>query len=321
MATALISGIYGQDGLLLAKFLFKKDYRVIGIARTINPALNNYLLSFSDKLEIVYEDLLIPDTIKKLVQQYSPSEIYNLAGLSLITQCENNPIDAIRINTEIPLRFLNFIHNTDIKFYQASSAEIFGNSVDKIQNETTQVSPRNIYGVSKAAAHNATQHFREVYNVFACSGIMYNHESEFRAQGIVTTKIINNLLRIKYTSDKSKFALGNINSLRDWGYAGDYVKAMWLMLQHNEASDYVVASNKLHSVREFLSIALRILGLGDDLEQYTNYDLSLSRSNESGNLQGNYTKINKILGWRPEMEFENLIEYLIARKSEIFIDK
>lgn len=321
MPTALISGIYGQDGLLLAKFLFKKNYRIVGISRTVNSNLNNYLLGYSDKLEILYEDLLLPNTIKNLIQKYSPDEIYNLAGLSLITQCENNPIDAIRINTEIPLRFLSSIHDTSIKFYQASSAEIFGNSVDKIQNENTQVSPRNIYGVSKAAAHRVTQHFREVYSVFACSGIMYNHESEFRAEGIVTTKIINNLLRIKYTSDKSKFALGNINSQRDWGYAGDYVKAMWLMLQHDEASDYIVASNKLHSVKEFLNVTLRILGLGDDLERYIDHDISLNRSNESGNLQGDFTKINRMIGWKPEMEFENLIEYLIAQKSKKFINK
>jgi GDPmannose 4,6-dehydratase len=313
--TALITGIYGQDGTLLSKFLINKGYRVIGIVSTMRPELNQRLQTYCGDLEILDYDLLGDGQISNLFELFSPNEIYNLAGRSQILECEADSAGAFRVNTELPLKFLNILAGTDIRFYQASSSEIFGNCEVGVQNEETLVNPRNMYGITKAAAHFAVGHYRRQYNVFACSGIMYNHESEFRGDGLVTSKIIDNLVRIKFTSDKSKFSLGNIDSKRDWGFAGDYVKAMWMMLQQEIATDFVVATNSVHSVRDFLISALNFLELNEDLQSYVNIDEKLVRQNENGILQGDYTKIKSKLGWEPSMNFDSLVQYLIKAKS------
>ena len=313
--TAIVTGIYGQDGTLLAKHLLDKGYRVVGIAPTLKPEMNHRLQTYCGDFEILGSDLLQDGQISNLLDKYSPSEIYNLAGLSQILECEADAASAFRVNTELPLKFLNILAGTNIRFYQASSSEIFGNCKVGVQNEETFVNPRNIYGITKAAAHHAVGHYRMQYNVFACSGIMYNHESEFRGDGLVTSKIIDNLIRIKFTSDKTKFSLGNIDSKRDWGFAGDYVKAMWMMLQQEVAADFVVATNSVHSVRDLLISALNFLELNDDLQSYVNIDEKLVRQNENGILQGDYTKIKSKLGWEPSMNFDSLVQYLIEAKS------
>jgi GDPmannose 4,6-dehydratase len=312
--TAIITGIYGQDGTLLARDLLAKGYQVVGITQKIRPDLTQRLKRLCGEFEILSRDLRQRIEILKLIEEYSPDEIYNLAGLSQILECEKYPIEALQTNTEIPLNFLSCIMKSNIRFYQATSSEIFGNCDIQVQNEQTPIKPRNFYGVTKAAAHFAVGHFRTQYNIFACSGILFNHESEFRGHEMVTSKIIDNLLRIKLTTDKSRFSLGNVDSKRDWGFAGDYVKAMWLMLQQDSSDDYVVATNSLHSVNDFLKAALRALELDEDIERYVYVDEKLIRKNEEGLLQGDYSKIKNSMGWEPSIDFDSLVLHLVQSR-------
>jgi GDPmannose 4,6-dehydratase len=322
MNLAFITGCYGQDGLNLISHLNKLDYSIIGLVRKKNVKLNQYISSSYRNVEIIEINLNDQVKVNALIKEFAPNEIYNLAGMSIPSECELNSKQAIDTNIGIPLFLLEEVKSTEIKLFQASSSEIFGNSSESIQNEETKLNPRNVYGITKAASHFAVGNYRLNYGVLASSGIMYNHESEFRDERIVTTKIICNLLRIKYSNDKSKFSLGNIYAMRDWGYSGDFVQAMWLILQQPKMEDFIISTNVLHSVKDFLLLAMDNLNLGSDVMQFINIDEDLFRKNDLGNLQGDYSKINNLLGWKPSLDLEQIIERMIKYKyNELYGDK
>lgn len=314
MKVALITGCYGQDGINLISYLDTLDYSVIGLVKERNKKLDSLLGTKNRKLVILETDLSDKQKVSELISKFSPNEIYNLAGMSIPSHCDLNPKEAVNTNIGIPINLLEELKTTEIRLFQASSSEIFGNCLEPIQNEETKISPRNIYGMTKAAAHFAVGNYRLNYGVLAGSGIMYNHESEFRDKRIVTTKIVENLLRIKYSNDKSKFKLGNINAMRDWGYSGDFVKAMWMVLQQPKLDDFVISTNKLHSVKDFLLLAMLSLDMGEDMYRYVEIDESLLRKSDFGILQGDYSKINRLLGWKPTLNLEQIIDRMIKFK-------
>ena len=311
MKRAFITGCYGQDGLNLISYLTKLEYSVIGLVKEFNSNLDQYIYSSFVNVKIIKIDLNNKDKVSELIKEFAPDEIYNLAGMSIPSQCEVYANEAVDTNLHIPLILLDQLKSTKIRLFQASSSEIFGNCADQIQTENTRLNPRNVYGITKAAAHFAVGNYRLNHKVLASSGIMYNHESEFRDERIVTKKIITNLLRIKYSDDKSKFTLGNINAMRDWGYSGDFVRAMWMILQYTEMEDFIISTNKMHSVRDFLLLAMDSLDLGSDVMKFVNIDKSLIRNNDLGNLQGDNSKISNVLGWKPSLNLEQIIERMI----------
>jgi len=313
VTTAIVTGALGQDGFHLVKLLTSKGYSVIGVTRSL---ANNRKFAFNrmfPEIPLLTTNLLNLDEVAKLIAEISPREIYNLAGFSSVVASEKDPQQAYQCNSLIPLNILLAIKNhgdSGMRFYQSSSSEMFGNTSQVTQDESSPINPRNIYGATKAFAHQNTRIYRENYSVFSCSGILYNHESEFRSSEYVTRKIISGLVRIK-RKEIGKFSLGNLDARRDWGYAGDYVRAMWLMLQNQSPADYVVASGQLNSVRDFLLKAMYLLDLGDQIEKYVSSDTTLNRDYDKGVLCGDTTKITKDLNWRPAFDFSQLVERMV----------
>ena len=318
MKTALITGIYGQDGILLSQLLIQRGYSVFGVVKDLKSEKDLLISNFSGPVKIIKLNLFDVQAVNNFIESNKVSEIYNLAGISSIPRCESTPELAFAVNSGIPSILLRLIVDRKIKFYQASSSELFGNDSNKMQNEDTPLSPRNIYGLSKVAPHLMTRYFREELGVFSCTGILYNHESEFRGKEYVTIRIIENLLRIKYTSDKTRFTLGNINSRRDWGYAGEYVEAMWLMLQSSEPSDYVVASGKTYSVSDLIVMVLKELEMELDIHRYVEVDEDLFRHSEETILCGDATRIKSKLGWKPTYTLQDTIRHIVSRKRDLF---
>lgn len=319
MPRALITGIYGQDGILLSQLLTQKGYSVLGIVQDINSEKDLLLSKFSSSLKTIKLNLLSHQAIKDCIDSYKIDEIYNLAGISSIARCERDPDLAIVVNSGIPSILLRILVDTKIKIYQASSSEIFGKDSNKKQSEDTPLSPRNIYGLSKVAPHLMVRHFREELGVFASAGILYNHESEFRGSEYVSSRIIDNLLRIKYTSDRSRFTLGDLNSRRDWGYASEYVEAMWLMLQSSKPSEYIVATGVTYSVGDFMTMVLRELDMDLDIQQYIEVDEGLFRNEDEAILCGDATRIKNELGWKPTYTLEETIREIVSRKRELYL--
>lgn len=310
--TALITGITGQDGSYLAEFLLEKDYRVIGMVRrssTVNFDRIAHLQEM-DALEIVQGDLLDQMSLIDILREFRPDEVYNLAAQSFVPTSWRQPVLTGEFTALGVTRVLDAIRivNPATRFYQASSSEMFGKVVEVPQKETTPFYPRSPYGVAKVYGHWITVNYRESYNLYACSGILFNHESPRRGLEFVTHKVTYAAARIKLGL-QDKVHLGNLDARRDWGYAGDYVQAMWMMLQQDEPDDYVVATGETHSVRELCEVAFDCAGL--NWEDHVVVDEKFYRPAEVDLLIGDPRKAHAKLGWEPTVSFRELIELMV----------
>ncbi|MEX1007877.1 MAG: GDP-mannose 4,6-dehydratase [Acidimicrobiia bacterium] len=311
MKRALVTGITGQDGRFLAQFLTGKGYQVFGLIRGQNNPKGQLVLDETPSLELVDGDLRDLSSLIAAVEQVQPDEVYNLGAMSFVKLSWSQPELFAEITGLGVLRMLEAVRivggtqRNPIRFYQASSSEMFGKIRETPQTELTPFHPRSPYGVAKVFGHHMTVNYRESYDLHASSGILFNHGSERRGIEFVERKITTSLARIKLGLQDS-ISLGNLDSARDWGYAGDYVEAMWLMLQQDEPDDYVVASGKTHTIRECLDVAFRAAGY-DDWTPYVQKDPRFERPAEVDVLIGDATKAREKLGWTPRMSFEELV--------------
>jgi GDPmannose 4,6-dehydratase len=307
---ALITGITGQDGSYLAEFLLEKGYHVVGMVRRASTESFERIVHLRDRIEIREGDLLDQLSLITLLHQVDPQEVYNLAAMSFVPTSWEQPILTSEVTALGATRLLEAIRVVDrsIRFYQASSSEMFGKVRETPQSELTPFHPRSPYGVAKTYAHYITVNYRESYGIFACSGILFNHESPRRGKQFVTRKVTDGVARIKAGRLK-ELRLGNLDAKRDWGFAGDYVQAMWLMLQQPKADDYVVASGETHSVRELCQIAFARAGL--DWEKHVVVDPAYVRPAEVDLLIGDAGKAGRMLGWAPKHSFRQLIEMMV----------
>ena len=313
---ALITGITGQDGYYLTKLLLEKKYIVHGTVRrssTINthridPLISKY--KSKENLTLHYSDLLDPSSLNQLIQKIQPDEIYNLAAQSHVAVSFKNPVFSTQTGTLGPLSILEAVKNADkdIKYYQASSSEMFGGIDSQQLNENSKFIPKSPYAASKVFAHQITTIYRESYGVFGVNGILFNHESPHRGETFVTRKITRAIGRIKLGL-QSKLTLGNLDAFRDWGFAGDYVKGMWMMMNHDNPSDWVLATGESHSVREFLDIGFKEVGL--NYEDYVVTSEKYLRPNEVNHLLGDPSKAKQYLGWEPETSFQELVKLMV----------
>jgi len=317
MKKALITGITGQDGSYLAEFLLEKGYEVYGLMRRTSTSSVERISPILDKLKIINGDIGDTSSLFHAIKTVEPDEVYNLAAMSFVYQSWIEPVATGNITGLGAARLLEAIRKSDldIRFYQASSSEIFGQVQEVPQTEKTSLYPRSPYGVAKAYAHYLTVNYRESYDMFACSGILFNHESPRRGYEFVTRKISHAVARIKLGLQK-ELTLGNLDAKRDWGYAGDYVKAMWMMLNHKEPEDFVIATGETHSVKEFVQEAFKCAGI-DDWQKYIKTDPRFMRPAEVNLLIGNNNKAREVLGWKPEVNFEQLVEMMVKNDLEI----
>jgi GDPmannose 4,6-dehydratase len=309
--TALVTGITGQDGSYLAELLLEKGYRVVGMTRRTSTDAHERIEHIVDDVEIVSGDLLDQSSITSIISEVRPDEIYNLAAQSFVPASWSQPVLTGEFTALGVTRVLEAIRHVDpaIRFYQASSSEMFGKVVETPQRETTPFYPRSPYGVAKAYGHWMTVNYRESYDLYACSGICFNHESQRRSKEFVTRKITDGVARIKLGL-ANELRLGNLDAHRDWGFAGDYVRAMWLMLQQPRAQDYVIATGRTHSVRDFVRIAFEVAGLGS-FEPYVVMDPRFVRPAEVDMLIGDASKACRELGWEPKIDFEQLVAMMV----------
>lgn len=309
--TALITGITGQDGSYLAELLLEKGYRVVGMTRRTSTEVHERIEHVVDAIEIVSGDLLDQSSITMVLDQFQPDEIYNLAAQSFVPASWTQPVLTGEFTALGVTRVLEAIRqvNPAIRFYQASSSEMFGKVVETPQRETTPFYPRSPYGVAKVYGHWITVNYRESYGLFACSGICFNHESPRRGKEFVTRKISDGVARIK-CGMANELRLGNLDAQRDWGFAGDYVAAMWMMLQQDAADDYVIATGQTHSVRDFVRVAFEAAGLGS-YEPYVVVDPRFVRPAEVDLLIGDAGKAAKELSWRPKVDFRSLVTMMV----------
>jgi GDPmannose 4,6-dehydratase len=307
---ALITGITGQDGSYLAEFLLEKGYAVFGMARRASRDNFERLEHIRDRLELRQADLLDQLSLIRLLEESRPHEVYNLAAQSFVPTSWNQPVLTGEFTALGVTRVLDAIRLVDpsIRFYQASSSEMFGKARETPQNERTPFHPRSPYGVAKVYGHAITVNYRESYGLFACSGILFNHESPRRGIEFVTRKVTDAAARIKHGLGR-ELRLGNLDARRDWGFAGDYVQAMWLMLQQDQPDDYVVASGESHSVQEFVELAFSSAGL--DWREHVVIDPSLRRPAEVDCLLGDIGKAREKLGWSPKVRFPELVRMMI----------
>lgn len=309
--TALITGITGQDGSYLAELLLEKGYRVVGMTRRTSTDVHERIQHIVDDIEFVSGDLLDQTSISGIITSVQPDEIYNLAAQSFVPASWVQPVLTGEFTALGVTRMLEAARKAGpgMKFYQASSSEMFGKVVESPQKESTPFYPRSPYGVAKVYGHWITVNYRESYDMFAVSGILFNHESPRRGKEFVTRKISDGVARIKLGL-ASELRLGNLEAQRDWGYAGDYVRAMWLMLQQEAADDYVIATGHTHSVREFCRVAFEAAGLGS-YEPYVKVDQRFMRPAEVDLLVGDPSKAKRVLGWAPDHSFEGLVEMMV----------
>jgi len=310
MPTALITGITGQDGSYLAELLLKKGYRVIGVARRSSTVTNERIEHILDDMTVVQGDLHDQGSLLSLLEEYKPTEVYNLAAQSFVPTSWNQPAltgDVTAIGVTRLLEAIRFV-NPKIRFYQASSSEMFGKVVEVPQKESTPFYPRSPYGVAKVYGHWITVNYRESFDMFATSGILFNHESPRRGLEFVTRKISDAVARIKL--DKSKeLRLGNLEAQRDWGFAGDYVEAMWLMLQQDQPDNYVIGTGETHSVREFCEIAFSHVDL--DYKMFVVQDEKFYRPAEVDLLISDPSKARLALKWEPSVSFKELVTMMV----------
>ncbi|HOK05346.1 MAG TPA: GDP-mannose 4,6-dehydratase [Victivallales bacterium] len=322
MKKALITGITGQDGSYLAEFLLSKGYKLYGIIRrssSFNTSRIEHLykdVHEKRQLELIYGDLNDSSSLAEIIHSIQPDEIYNLAAQSHVRVSFDIPEYTGEITGIGTLRILEAIRRTGCKarFYQASSSEMYGKVIETPQRETTPFYPRSPYACAKVYAYWQTVNYRESYNIFACNGILFNHESPRRGETFVTRKITRAATRIKLGLQK-KLYLGNLDAKRDWGFAGDYVEAMWLMLQHDKADDFVIATGETHSIKEFLDEAFGILNI--DWKEYVEIDPRYFRPAEVDLLLGDSSKARKILGWQPKINFKQLVKMMIDSDMKI----
>ena len=315
MPTALITGITGQDGSYLAELLLSKGYRVVGVARRSSTVTNERIEHLLDDVTIVQGDLHDQGSLLSLLEEYGPSEVYNLAAQSFVPTSWNQPAltgDITALGVTRILEAIRFV-NSKIRFYQASSSEMFGRVVEVPQCETTPFYPRSPYGVAKVYGHWITVNYRESFGMFATSGILFNHESPRRGLEFVTRKISNGVARIKLGLAK-ELRLGNLEAQRDWGFAGDYVDAMWRMLQQDEPGNFVIGMGETHSVREFCKTAFSHVGL--DYNDYVVQDERFYRPAEVDLLISNPARARSILGWEPSVSFKELVTMMVDSDLE-----
>ena len=307
---AIITGITGQDGSYLAELLLEKGYEVTGIVRRLSHENYGRIAHLLDRIHLRPGDLLDQLSLVRAIEDHKPDEFYNLAAMSFVPASWDQPFLTGEFNAQGVTRVLEAIRmvNPKIKLYQASSSEMFGKVREVPQTEMTPFYPRSPYGVSKVFGHYITVNYRESYGLFACSGILFNHESPRRGLEFVTRKVTDLVARIKLGL-ATKLPLGNLEAHRDWGFAGDYVRAMWLMLQQPTPDDYVVATGVSHSVKELVQVAFGHVGL--DWKQYVEIDPNLLRPAEVDHLIGNADKARKILGWAPSVDFTGLVTMMV----------
>jgi GDPmannose 4,6-dehydratase len=307
---ALITGITGQDGSYLAELLLEQGYDVFGVIRRLSAPNVWRIEHLLERVTLIQADLLDQLSLIKAVEQARPRELYNLAAMSFVPASWDQPMLTGEYNSQGVTRCLEAIRRVDptIRVYQASSSEMFGKVREVPQTELTPFHPRSPYGVSKVFGHFITVNYRESYDLFACSGILFNHESPRRGLEFVTRKVTDGVARIKLGLATS-LALGNLEAQRDWGFAGDYVRAMWLMLQQDRPDDYVVATGVSHSVRELVEIAFGHAGL--DWERHVQVDQSLMRPAEVDHLIGDPARARRLLGWEPTVDFAGLVRMMV----------
>ena len=334
--TALITGVSGQDGAYLANLLLNKSYKVIGTDRRSARGDNWRLRRFGIEKKIIFEEMEIGEIyeIDRIFKKYKFDEVYNLAAQSFVGASFNSPLNTANITGLGTLRILESIRSTDpkIKFYQASSSEMFGDALEDRQDEKTPLTPKSPYAISKVFGHYITQNYRESYNIFAVSGILFNHESPLRGEEFATRKIILGLVKI-LNDDLKCLELGNIYAKRDWGYAKEYVEAMWLMLQKKSPEDYVISTGKTYSIKDFINKAVKILnlktkwvgkGLNEKLINIKNQKIIIKispkffRPSEVNMLRGNSSKAKKKLKWIPKTNLDDLIKIMIKDELKFY---
>ena len=315
MPTALITGITGQDGSYLAEFLLEKGYRVVGVVRRTSHHSYERIAHLNGQVEIVSADLLDQHSLTQVVRESKPDEVYNLAAQSFVPTSWQQPVLTGEFTALGVTRILEAVRMTapGARFYQASSSEMFGKVVETPQSETTPFYPRSPYGVAKVYGHHITVNYRESYDLFAASGILFNHESPRRGLEFVTRKITDAVARIQLGLDK-ELRLGNLEARRDWGFAPDYVRAMWLMLQADEPDDYVIGSGAAHSVLDLVRVAFQHAGLA--WEDHVVSDPSFFRPAEVDLLVADATKAHRDLGWEPQCTFEDMIRGMVEADVE-----
>lgn len=316
--TALITGAAGQDGILLTRFLTSEhDYDVCAFVRD-RRGNEERLREVEAPIRVLHGDVRDKSAIESALKEIQPTEVYNLAGFSSVARSWDDVTGVLEVNSigvaNLLQTILEYREETggEVRFYQASSSEMFGAPSTAPQTEETAFHPRSPYGVSKSAAHQLTINFRESYGLFACSGILYNHESPLRGEHFVTSKIAHAAAAIALGLQE-KLVLGRLDVARDWGYAPDYVRAMWRMLQHDEAGDYIVATGVSHTLTEFIDTAFRHAGL-DDWERYVTYDSRFERPAEVANLVGDATKARETLNWAPTVDFVEMVGLLVEHE-------
>ena len=318
---ALITGITGQDGSYLTEFLLKKKYKVYGIVRRVALEDETHRLwrikHLLKKIELKSASLESYASLVKIIQKIKPDEIYHLGAQSYVSYSFEDEFSTLNTNINGTHYILSAIKDfsSKTKFYFAGSSEMFGKVQRKIQDENTRFYPRSAYGISKVAGFELTRNYRDAYNLFACTGILFNHESPRRGFEFVTRKISSSVAKIKYGKQKYIY-LGNINAKRDWGHAKDYVKAMWLMLQQKKPSDFVIGTGRMNSVKDFLKIAFSMVGL--NYKKYLKIDKSLLRPSEVETLRANYNKAKKNLKWKPTVNFEKLVKEMVVEDLKYF---
>jgi GDPmannose 4,6-dehydratase len=315
MKKALITGVTGQDGSYLAEFLLGKGYKVLGMVRRTSTVNFDRITHIQNNIELVQGDLLDQVSLIAILQEYRPDEVYNLAAQSFVPTSFEQPVLTGECTALGVTRVLDAIRLVDknTRFYQASSSEMFGKVREVPQNEDTPFYPRSPYGAAKVYGHWITVNYRESYDLFACSGILFNHESPRRGLEFVTHKVTYGAAKIKLGL-ANELRLGNLEAQRDWGYAGDYVEAMWLMLQQDEPDDYVIATGTTHSVRELCEVAFGHLGL--DYRDHVVSDPKFYRPAEVDQLVGDASKARRVLGWEPRVSFEELIHIMVDADTE-----
>lgn len=315
MPTALITGITGQDGSYLAELLLTKGYKVIGVVRRSSTVTSERVSHMLDDIIVEQGDLTDQGSLLALLEEYEPAEVYNLAAQSFVPTSWNQPAltgDVTALGVTRILEAIRFV-NRDTRFYQASSSEMFGKVLEVPQKETTPFYPRSPYGVAKVYGHWITVNYRESFNLYATSGILFNHESPRRGLEFVTRKITDGVARIKLGLSK-ELRLGNLESRRDWGFAGDYVEAMWLMLQQDQPDNFVIGTGETHSVREFCEIAFGHVGL--DYNEFVVQDERFYRPAEVDLLISDPSKAHAVLGWEPSLSFNDLVTMMVDADME-----
>jgi len=308
---ALITGVNGMDGSHLSDFLLEKDYEIFGMERRSSTKNRTNTHHLEGKINFIAGDLTDQNSLVRVLKECNPHEVYNLGSQSFVGESWNTPEQTSNVTGLGVLRVLEALRetNSEARFYQASTSEMFGRMVENPAKESTPFYPRSPYGVAKLYGHWITKNYRESYDMYAVSGILFNHESERRGLEFVTRKISDGVARI-HLGLKDHISLGNLDSKRDWGYAPDYVEAMWMMLQEDNPDDFVIATNETHSIRDFLDVAFSHAGISD-WKDFVKQDPRFMRPAEVAVLRGDYSKAEKVLGWKPKTSFQDLVKKMV----------